>query len=588
MSCVCCNVNMFTMELQYSPQLLRASTIVATLGVVVVLSLVLKLVKHRCKTARFQRQGLPMHPHSFLFGHSNLVARIVRMWPQKFYAHYLTLEVKRRFPMLPPIFYLGLWPADPPQPVGRTVTGASLIAQHEPQLLKRKGVLSFLQPLIGKYNLVTMEGDDLQYWRGIFNPNFSVAYLVTQVPGIVENTMLLCEILEERAGGKVFSLFETMSQLTMDMSCLAMLGSRLSTQRENCDLVAAFRSQARWIPLSNEQSIFTKLNSFRYIVLHYNRWRMDRQLSRELDSHFAMHIQGQGGQPGHVKRSDAIIDLVIKTYLSDKRTSISEKRKGKPTSPQLRSHTDEMIPAVMDARFKKFTISYMKLFLFAGYDTTASTAVYAIHFLSSHPHCLQRARDEHDAVLGTVLARATTAARISYLPQILNRLVYTSAVIKETLRLYPSVSSTRQSATDFALLGETRGQAFETGDFVQCGVHQAIPREPEHWPSPDSFIPERWLVGAGHALSPPNKEVWRPFGQGSRNCIGQELAVLEVTVILAMVLRSFDFKDAYAEYNMQTGRTGPTEVLRDRAYLISLGSSRPDKGCPCKVTKRAG
>lgn len=320
---------------------------------------------------------------------------------------------------------------------------------------------------------------------------------------------------------------------------------------------------------------------------------MDTYVSRELETHFAMRVQHQGSEQVQIKRSKAVVDLALETYLSEQRASVSEKTEGTTTSAPSTTGTSKSAPMVMDARFKQFAVSQMKLFLFAGYDTTASAAVYAIHLLSLNPQSLQRVRDEHDTVLGTGLTTAETAARISHQPQLLNRLAYTSAVIKESLRLYPPVSSTRKSASGFILLDDPRDgrghstQAFETEGFMLWGVHQAIHRAPEYWPSPDSFIPDRWLVGAGHALYPQNKEAWRPFEKGPRNCIGQELALLEVKVVLAMVLRDFDFTDAYAEYNAQTGRTGPTEVRGDRAYQVLLGSSKPNNGYPCKVSKRA-
>ncbi|KAI0868948.1 cytochrome P450 71B25 [Hypoxylon argillaceum] len=530
-----------------------------------------------------------MPPHSFLLGHLGLVAEITRAWPRDFHGHYLALEIRRRFPLLPPIFYLDLWPTGPPLVVITSASGACRIAQHEPQLLKHGGVLGFLQPLIGKHGLVTMEGDEWKYWRGIFNPGFNAANLSTQVPGIVENTMVLYEILEERAAGReVFSLFETMSRLTMDMSCLATLGSRLNAQRGGCDLVAAFRSQASWIPSPNEQNLFRKLNPLRPLVYRYNRWRMDRYVSLELDSRFAVQVQGRSSEQGQPRRGKAVVDLALETYLLEQRVSVSRDPEEKDISPHIDSDASRATPLIMDARFKQYAISQMKLFLFAGYDTTASAAVYAIHLLSLNPQCLQRAREEHDAVLGTGVIRAETAARISQQPHLLNRLAYTSAVIREALRLYPPVSSTRESAADFTLLDEASGQMLETEGFMLWGVHQSIQRDPEHWPEPNRFIPDRWLVPAGHALYPRDKEAWRPFERGPRNCIGQELALLEVRVILAMVLRDFDFCDAYAEFRARKGWSGPTEVQGDRAYQVLLGSSKPNNGYPCKVARRTG
>ncbi|KAK8086050.1 hypothetical protein PG994_001024 [Apiospora phragmitis] len=581
------NASRIGTDLRYGhASLPRPSTVVrlvATLCAIVVLRFVTKLIKQRRKFVSLQKKGFPMPPHSFLLGHIGLVAKLTKGWPRDFHGHYIAAELRDRYPALPPVFYLDLWPTGPPLVVMTAAGGAAEIALREPQLPKYEGVLGFLQPLIGRHGLVTMEGAEWKYWRAIFNPGFNAAHLQTLVPGVVENTLVLCEILGERAGeGGLFSLFETMSRLTMDMSCLATLGSRLNAQRQGCELVSAFRSQASWIPSPNETNPFKIFNPVRHLVYRYNRRRMDRYVSTELDAHFALHAQGQNGT--RAKRSKAVVDLALETYLAEQRGSSGS---AAPPAPQQATNgTAAKAPMVMDARFKQFAVSQMKLFLFAGYDTTASAAVYAIHLLSLYPATLQKAREEHDAVLGANLTRAETAALISQQPHLLNRLAYTSAAIKEALRLYPPVSSTRNSAPGYKLVSQA--QEFETQGFMLWGVHQAIHRAEEHWPSPNRFIPDRWLVSPGHELYPRDKEAWRPFEKGPRNCIGQELALLEVKVILAMVLRDFDFADAYTEFHAEHGGGGggPTEVRGDRAYQVLLGSSKPNNGYPCKVSRR--
>lgn len=161
-----------------------------------------------------------MPPYNPILGHLGLAAKITKTLPSDFHGHYLASEIKRLFPELPPIFYLDVWPTGPPLIVITSAAGSYQIIQ-EP---KHKDILGFLQPLIGKQGLVTMEGHEWKYWRSIFNPGFNTNHLQTLVPGIVENTLVLCDILRERAESEsMFSLFETMSKLTMDMSCLATL-----------------------------------------------------------------------------------------------------------------------------------------------------------------------------------------------------------------------------------------------------------------------------------------------------------------------------------------------------------------------------
>ncbi|KAK7978388.1 hypothetical protein PG988_005878 [Apiospora saccharicola] len=536
------NVSHIDGKLRYDHALLpRTSTfvrLIATICAIAILRFVVKLINQRRRFARLRRQGYPMPPHSFLLGHIGIVAQLTKSWPRDFHGHYLAAELRDRYPDLPPVFYLDLWPTGPPTLVITSAGPAGEISQQSPQLPKYEGIVGFLGPIIGKHALVAMEGAEWKYWRAIFNPGFNAAHLQTLVPGIVENTLTLCEILAEHADeGGVFALFEAMSRLTMDMSCLATLGTRLNAQRQGCELVSAFRSQASWIPDPNESNPLVRFNPIRPLVYRYNLWRMDKFVSDELEAHFAIHAKGQDGSaPRAKKRSKPVVDLALEAYLSDQRGGSS-------------AADGKAAPLVMDARFKQFALSQMKTFLFAGYDTTAGAAVYAIHLLSLYPETLQRARDEHDAVLGTGATRAETASLVSEQPHVLSRLTYTSAVIKETLRLYPPVANTRNGIPGYKLVSQ--GQEFETEGFMLWGAHQAVQRAEEYWPSPNAFLPDRWLVEPGHELHPRHQEAYRPFEKGPRNCIGQELALLEVKIILAMILREFDFADAYGDFHAQ-------------------------------------
>lgn len=92
-------------------------------------------------------------------------------------------------------------------------------------------------------------------------------------------------------------------------------------------------------------------------------------------------------------------------------------------------------------------------------------------------------------------------------------------------------------------------------------VSHAIDHSPDLWPSPHSFIAERWLVKEGDALS-PIKGAWRPFEFGPRHCIGIELAMIEIKVILALMLRFLDIKVAYKELDAKDAKDGLKMGLR--------------------------
>ncbi|KAL8726425.1 MAG: hypothetical protein Q9181_006054 [Wetmoreana brouardii] len=103
---------------------------------------------------------------------------------------------------------------------------------------------------------------------------------------------------------------------------------------------------------------------------------------------------------------------------------------------------------------------------------------------------------------------------------------------------------------------------------------------------PDDFLPQRWLVGKDDPLFNAEKGAWRSFEYGPRNCIGQELAMLELKLVLALTLRKFNVESAYDEYDKIQARKGPKTVDGDRAYQIVSGAAHPSDSFPCKVSMR--
>ncbi len=286
---------------------------------------------------------------------------------------------------------------------------------------------------------------------------------------------------------------------------------------------------------------------------------MNRYVSRHLDSRFADH---HGLARTRSDEYKTVMDLALDRFLDER----------------PRSHD----PRSMDPEFKRFAISQMKVFILAGHDTTSSTLCHIFYLLSCNPSALERVRAEHNDVFGTDLT--TASAKIRDSPHALNRLSYTLAVIKESLRLFPVASSTRDGESGFFLSHD--GHQYPTeGCTVWC-THQAMHREPLYWPQSDSFVPDRWMVSDDDPLHPV-KDAWRPFEWGPRNCIGQELALLEMKVVLVMTLRPFDIMAAYDLWDRgQTDKT-PKTVNGERAYQVLKGSTRPADGFPCRVTVAA-
>ena len=189
---------------------------------------------------------------------------------------------------------------------------------------------------------------------------------------------------------------------------------------------------------------------------------------------------------------------------------------------------------------------------------------------------------EYDDVFGPDINQ--TAARIKKDSYLINKLPYTVAIIKETLRLWPPASSVRKGVPGFWLHYE--GKQYPTEGFLTWPLVYSLQHDSRYWPDPYSFIPEPWLVEEGDPLYPV-RGTWRAFEFGPRNCIGQELAMIETKIILALMLRKFQVKSAYEKLDTREGKGGVTTTPEgDRAYQVLIASAKPAQGMPVRVEKR--
>ena len=148
----------------------------------------------------------------------------------------------------------------------------------------------------------------------------------------------------------------------------------------------------------------------------------------------------------------------------------------------------------------------------------------------------------------------------------------------------------RIGAPNTILVGK-EGTRYPTAGCNVWNVHHAIHRNPDTWPSPNRFLPDRWLAADGDPIH-PLKGAWRPFEFGPRNCIGQTLALAELKTVLAMSIRQFDMQPAYDEWDRLYPTMGRriNKVLGERAYQVESGAGggHAANGYPCRVRVAPG
>lgn len=145
----------------------------------------------------------------------------------------------------------------------------------------------------------------------------------------------------------------------------------------------------------------------------------------------------------------------------------------------------------------------LKTFLFAGHDTTSIMLSWVFYELARTPRALAAVRAELDTVLGadTVEPRAVMARILasSTGADVVGRMAYCSAVIKETLRLHPPAGTARmtQPGTGFALRTADGTEHCVDGAILYV-CHSLVQRDPAAYgESAGLFMPERWLDVAG-------------------------------------------------------------------------------------------
>jgi cytochrome P450 len=187
--------------------------------------------------------------------------------------------------------------------------------------------------------------------------------------------------------------------------------------------------------------------------------------------------------------------------------------------------------------------------LLASHETAAAALSWTLSLLSLHPEARAAVERELAEVLGD---RPASAADLP-------RLTFTSAVVQESMRLYPPVWwLERQALADDVV----DGYAVPKGSFVAVCT-QLVHRDPALWPEPERFLPERFIGAA-----PPR--YYLPFGGGARTCIGAGFARAELVVLLAALLRRHRFDLLRAE-------------LPRPEHLVTL---RPKGRLPMRVSAR--
>ncbi len=205
--------------------------------------------------------------------------------------------------------------------------------------------------------------------------------------------------------------------------------------------------------------------------------------------------------------------------------------------------------------------------LIAGHGTTAMALTWTLYLLATHPDIQERVAEHLGNNLAGEPATAEDIPRLSYLRQ----------VVQEALRLYPPIwGFTRRTECELELGGNVL-----PAETTLAVVTYALHRHPEFWPDPERFDPDRF---APEQMRDRDFFAYLPFAAGPRNCVGGDMAMLEIQLILAQIAQRFRIRplpDHQVESN-------PTLTLIPRQGIpVTLsprraGTARPGAPAPAQ------
>jgi cytochrome P450 len=212
------------------------------------------------------------------------------------------------------------------------------------------------------------------------------------------------------------------------------------------------------------------------------------------------------------------VDAILFSIIQERRGSTEDR--GDFLSMLLQTRDAETGQGMDDQQVRD---EAMTIFL-AGHETTANALSWTWDLLMRHPDVYERLIAETSATLN---GRSPTVADLLALP-------YVGQVLKEAMRLYPPVwFMDRQVIHPF----ELASYSFPVGTLLVLSSY-TLHRNPDYFPDPERFDPERFAPGKEEALP---RMAYMPFGDGPRVCLGNHFALLEGQLILATLAQRVRF-----------------------------------------------
>ncbi|KAM1173465.1 hypothetical protein ACFX13_026791 [Malus domestica] len=347
--------------------------------------------------------------------------------------------------------------------------------------------------------LLSLKGEKWARHRKIITPTFHMENLKLLIPVMATSIVdMMDKWSAMSSSGEVeIEVSEWFQNLTEDIITRTAFGSSYE------DGKAVFRLQAQQMAFVTEAFQKVSIPGYRFLPTkrNINSWKLDKQIRKSLMKLIDRRVENSNsGENVHEKCPKDLLGLMIQASNSSPSSNIT----------------------VNDI------VEECKSFFFAGKDTTSNLLTWTTVLLAMHPQWQIQARDEVLMVCGSRdIPSKDDVVKLKTLNMVLN----------ESLRLYPpAIATIRRSRTDVELGGYN----------VPRGTELLIPIIAVHhdqsiWGNDaKEFNPSRFAEGVARAAKHPVAFI--PFGLGVRTCIGQNLALLQAKLALAIMLQRFSFR----------------------------------------------
>ncbi|KAH1013368.1 hypothetical protein HUJ04_002367 [Dendroctonus ponderosae] len=391
--------------------------------------------------------------------------------------------------------------------------------------------------------LLTSSGSTWRNHRKVITHSFHFSILLQFIDVFDSVGDNLVKKLESEAGKDSVEISQLISLYALDVICEAAMGVKIQAlEAGNSEYVKSIKEMCNIVVDRVFSFISPRLYKLTWTyyrektVLKSIHKHVEAVISKRIEEYSQKAEKGSQADEFGAKKRLAFLDMLLEARIDGKPFSRKELR-------------DEV-----------------NTFMFEGHDTTSSALSFALFLIATHPEVQDKLFKEQTKIFPSGWKNVRPSHKQ------LMKMKYLDLVIKETLRLFPSVPFYgRKLAHDVEFKGILYPKGLTVGLFPY-GCH----RSPKYFPEPEKFIPERFENWSGKL-----PYAYTPFSAGPRNCIGkfllsadiwkfscQKFAVLEMLATLSKIVCKFKLAPAKPEHKIELA--AETILISKNGVKISL------------------